>query len=405
VIELRRGKLLGRPGATRGERDGAPPVVRLDHPLVVVRRDPEIVVVAVWHGEGGIELHAPIVRAKEIHVEHVHPVAVLRICGDVGVVEGTLPQLAVVVGALPGGAGVVGAEDAALRILDDGPDAVAVHGADRDSDAPDHAGGQAGIARDLGPVLTGVGAPEQSAARATAGHLPGGARRLPGGGEENVGMLRIEGEVDGATRVVAVEHLPPALAAVGGLEHPALHVASMRMAEGGDVDDVRIARVDADLRDRVRLGEPNVRPGLAGVDRLVDAIPLHDVPADAGLAHAGVDDVGVGLRDRQRADGAGAKLAVGDGIPGGPAVEGLPDTPTHRAEVVLEGPRRAAGDGDRTAAAIGADGTPLHAPELLRVHRVGSAGRVCAASEEAARRSGRAKRKVERIRWRRVGER
>jgi hypothetical protein len=55
-----------------------------------------------------------------------------------------------------------------------------------------------------------------------------------------------------------------------------------------------------------------VRPRLAGVGRLVDAVARHDVAADARLAHADVDEVRVRLRDGDRADRRALDLTVGD---------------------------------------------------------------------------------------------
>ena len=57
---------------------------------------------------------------------------------------------------------------------------------------------------------------------------------------------------------------------------------------------------------------PTVGPGLAAVAGPVDAVAVRDVVADAGLAGAGVDHVRVGRRDRDRADGRGREVAVGD---------------------------------------------------------------------------------------------
>ena len=222
-------------------------------------------------------------------------------------------------------------------------------------------------------------------ARTAARHLPRDAVRLPERGVQDVRVLRVHRQVDRAALVVAVQHLPPRLPAVRRLEHAALGVAPRRVPEGRDVGDVGVLRIDADLRDRLRLGEAEVRPRLAAVGGAVDAVALHDVAADAGLAHPDVDHVGVRLRHRHRADGARRELSVGDGLPRLAAVGRLPEPPADRAEVVLERPRGAARDGDGAAAAVRADGAPLHAAELhavdgggrrgtLRVRRAGDDG-------------------------------
>src|SRR5262249_1931544 len=84
-----------------------------------------------------------------------------------------------------------------------------------------------------------------------------------------------------------------------------------------------------------------------------------DVAADRRLARAGVDDVGVRLRDGDRADGGGAEVAVRDAAPGRAAVGGLPDAA--RTGAVVEGHRigHVAGHGDDTPAPVGADTAPV----------------------------------------------
>ena len=71
------------------------------------------------------------------------------------------------------------------------------------------------------------------------------------------------------------------------------------MPEGGDVNDIRICRMNSHPRDDLGLGETHVRPGLPGIDGFVNPIALHDVAAQARFAHADVNDVRVrfGHRD------------------------------------------------------------------------------------------------------------
>ena len=49
VVELRRGLVLFAPGLAAAERHVRSAVVRFDHPLGVVGRDPQVVIVAVRH--------------------------------------------------------------------------------------------------------------------------------------------------------------------------------------------------------------------------------------------------------------------------------------------------------------------------------------------------------------------
>ena len=122
------------------------------------------------------------------------------------------------------------------------------------------------------------------------------------------------------------------------------------------------------LRDRVGVREADVRPRLAGVGRLVDAVARLDVAADARLAHADEDDVRDRLRDGDRADRRARDLAVGDRRPVLAAVGRLPQTAAGRAEVADLRLALHAGDRDRSAAAIGPDAAP---PQAAQDHRVG----------------------------------
>ena len=76
-------------------------------------------------------------------------------------------------------------------------------------------------------------------------------------------------------------------------------------------------------------------PGVSSVVRAVDALAVGDVTADAGLAGADVDDVGVRLRDGNRADGE-VVLRVEEGRPGLAGVVAAEDPTCHRSEVKRE---------------------------------------------------------------------
>ena len=151
-------------------------------------------------------------------------------------------------------------------------------------------------------VLAAVGRLEEAAARAAARHLVLDAVGLPQRGVHHVRVLAIDRDVDRAGLAVAEQHLLPALAAVGRLEHAALVAVlavrpkSATKTMSGLVGWMRIFEIASESR------EADVRPGLAGVGRLVDAVAGHDVAADARFAHADVDDVGIRFGDGDRAD-------------------------------------------------------------------------------------------------------
>ena len=208
---------------------------------------------------------AAVGRSERARVERIHRVLVVRVGEHVRVVERALPDRPRGVHELPRRARVVGAEEAAVFVLDERVDATGVGAGDGDADLADEPRRQPRIAGDFAPRLAAVGRLEQPAGRSAARHLILDAIRLPHRREHDVRIPAIDLDVDGAGLVVAEQHLLPRLAAVGRLEHAALVARRAVLSEVGDEDDVRVGGVNADLRDRVRVGEADVRPRLAGV--------------------------------------------------------------------------------------------------------------------------------------------
>ena len=236
------------------------------------------------------------------------------------------------------------------------------------------------FALQLAPGDPAVGGAEQSAARAAAGEVPGLAAHLPQGGVDDLGVVRIEGDVDRAGVLVAIEHLGPALAAVSGAEHAPLAVRPEGVADGGDHDDVRISGVDDDRPGLTRVFQPDVGPGLAGVRRFVDPVAIADVAPKIAFAGPDIDDVGIGRRDGHSPDG-GDGLLVEDRLPGASGVVGLPDAAASRAEVEDVGLSRHARH--RVTARPPRNGPILRQCMALNIES-GAAGAPCANPAEAA---------------------
>ncbi len=142
------------------------------------------------------------------------------------------------------------------------------------------------------------------------------------------------------------------------------------MAEDGDKESIRITRIDRDLRDLLAIAEAEVGPGFAGVAGFVDAIADGEVGAMQAFTRAGVDDVGIGWSDGERADGAGG-LVVEDGDPGAAVVVGLEDSAVDLRDVEDVGLRRDTGRGAGASAAQGSDGSPAEFGEELGVVGLG----------------------------------
>src|SRR5947209_2330565 len=138
--------------------------------------------------------------------------------------------------------------------------------------------------RGAGPVLAAVVAAEQVDAEhedpLIVGRIDADLAEVEGARTEVVELLPGLAAVIGADEAAVVAQvfaLYPGHAAVYGLVEAALFVRSPEVAQGGDVDDVRILRMDGDGADVVRIGQAHVAPGFAGVGGLVDAV----APGDA----------------------------------------------------------------------------------------------------------------------------
>jgi hypothetical protein len=170
---------------------------------------------------------------------------------------------------------------------------------------------------------------------------------LPERDVDDVGVRRVELEVDRAGGVVHEQDLVPRLPAVRGLEESTVATRDVCRAERGDVDDVGAAGVDVDRPDLLRLLEPHVAPRLAGILRHPHTVAVRHVAADARLATANPHDVGVFRIDGDGADGT-AEVLVGHRLPVDPTIGGLEHAAAGGAHPVLERSLDGTGGGDRS---------------------------------------------------------
>ena len=152
------------------------------------------------------------------------------------------------------------------RVEDARPPAVSI-----DGNAAQRAVGPA-VALHARPALAAVNRFPQTAAGTAAIHA---ARRPPPlirRRVQNLVVRRVHHQIVRAGVVVDLHHLLPALSAVGRLVDSALAAGAPQAAGGGDEHDVVVARIDHDAVDVARRRQPHVRPRLAAVGRLVDAV-------------------------------------------------------------------------------------------------------------------------------------
>jgi len=131
------------------------------------------------------------------------------------------------------------------------------------------------------------------------------------------------------------------------------------MAKGSNEEAIGIVRIDVDLGGHLRIAQAEMGPGLAGVCGFVNAVAGGQVGADDARAGAYIDDVGVGGRDRDCADGAGG-LIVKQRLPGGTIIGGTPDAAVIKADVKNIGLAGNARECSGTSGARRTDLAPFH---------------------------------------------
>ena len=374
AVELCRGLVVeAGPGFTAIEGHGGAAVVAADHDAAVVGVDPLIVVVAVGRADFA-EVLAAIDGLHQRHVEHPDRVGIAGIGADMGVIPGAGVQYPMGIDVLPGLAVVIAAPQAALAGLgfDDRVDARRPAGGDRDADLADQAGQPAA---EFFPAIAAVRGPVDPAALAPGLDIPGFAAVVPQRGVQYPRVGGVDGQVRGPRVPVHREDLLPAPAAIAGAVHAALRVRRPDLPLDRDPGRVRVRGVHHDPGNLPGPGQPHKRECAAGVGGLPQPFALaRGNAANRRFAGADIDHVGVRGRHRDGADGADGYLAVGEVLPGGAAVGGLPDTAPGRPHIVQAGIIRHAGDGGNAPAPPRADKAVFQRVEQGRVYAGGADG-------------------------------
>jgi hypothetical protein len=185
---------------------------------------------------------------------------------------------------------------------------------------------------------------------------------LPEGGVDGVGVARVDEHLIGARVFVLVEDFLERAPAVGRAKDAALGVGAVGVTEDGHEEAVLVARVDADGGDHLAFAQPQMRPRLAGVGRLVHPVADGQVGADDPRTASDIDRIGIGRCDGDGADRAGG-LVVEDRDPVGAVVGRPPHAAVVEAGVEGVGERGDARDRARASGAGGADLAPAHLRE------------------------------------------
>ncbi len=269
------------------------------------------------------ERPAAVGRHHQARIHLVDPVEGVRVGEDLLVVVRAGAAADERIALLEALASVRRAVEAALVgcRLDRGVDDPRVDGRHREANLPDVARGQAD--GELAPRLAGVLALVDGRLRAAAHEGGDGAPALVGGRVQDVGVRRVH-LGGGDTRVLRNgERHRPGLAAVGRLVEASVPSRRPERSLGRDEHDRRVSRVDQDAGDVLGVLQPHVRPRLAAVQALVDAVAVADVAPAHVLAGADPDGFGIRRVERDAPDRV-RRLIVEDRRPGGARVPGLP---------------------------------------------------------------------------------
>ena len=113
---------------------------------------------------------------------------------------------------------------------------------------------------------------------------------MPHAGVEGIRRIRVPGEIDRANLRATVQHLLPLGTAIFRAVNAALRIRPIGVPKSSDEHGVRVFRMHQNAANVFRIAQADIAPGLACIERLVDAIAHADIGADVGLAGAHVKD-------------------------------------------------------------------------------------------------------------------
>src|SRR5437762_12997152 len=196
----------------------------------------------------------------------------------------------IVVNQGPGGAAVIATVETAFFRFDKRVNHVRIGAGNGHANAAERALGHAVAFNALPGCTVVVRTVETVFVTATVEH-PRRAVAFPHCGEEHMGILRIENNVDATGALVEVENFLPGLTAITGAEDAAFGVRAVGMAESGDQGDVGIRGMDDDLADVASVFQTNVVPGFVALLRTIDAIAVGEVAVNARFAALDVETI------------------------------------------------------------------------------------------------------------------
>src|SRR4030095_7505495 len=172
----------------------------------------------------------------------------------------------------------------------------------------------------------------EAAARPAAGEEPGLPPCLPKRGEDYIGIVRIEDDINPTGVLVFRENLCPRFSTVAGSKNSALLIRAESVAERGDQTHIGVGLMNDERSDLAGIAQPDIFPVLSRVHRFVNTGAVSCISANRGLAGADVD--GVVIRRRHRnCTNRGDVLLIEERRPIRSAVHCFPNPARHGAEV------------------------------------------------------------------------
>lgn len=299
------------------------------HNLVVVRSNPEVVVVAaigmpIPFGEGS----AAIGRNSEIAAYDVDVVGIdgvdfylAVVVWTQGMFEEEFPAFTAVVGSVNAGTGHVLGEVVVGFIR--GDEDVGVAQVDGQVDISAGAFGESFA--EFAPGFTSVGTFIDTAIRAASGKRVRGAQTLVKGGEEHIGISGLEEYIGAAGFAVVGESAAdffPGFAPVSGLKKTPITGIAPQVAWGSYERDTWVAGVQGDGFDVASVLKTKMCKGFASVGRFIDSVAPAAGISVGCFSGSHPDNVWVLLVDSYRSDGAVAVL-VENRCPGSTGISGF----------------------------------------------------------------------------------
>src|SRR6266404_722198 len=305
------------------------PAIRPREHVIRVRRiNPQPVIVTVDSSDDVLNpCLAAVLGGKHVSGALPDALVVVRIDPNLAVIHRPRIQIAHL---LPRCAAVLGPEHPSLCVLDEGVDDAWVAAANVQAYSSGDSFGE--VFGEFGPRSPAVNRFIDSAAGPAAVEAPRGAASLISSPIKRPGTLGVHRNIDYPGVFVDEQRLRPGLAGIGRLVDSSLAVRSPKMAERRDVDGARIMRVDDDAADVPGIFQTHVLPGLTAVQRAINAVAPGRTLAIVWLAGSDPDDVGIGRRYADVAD-RGRSLFIKDRLEGRAGVSSFPHAAGCRSNV------------------------------------------------------------------------